>query len=85
MEFRRVLFRSITDPVKFSFAVAKLETQLKVAPKAKPPTPEQSPKGSAPKTNAIDSTLERLRDEAQRTGNADRLLAYKRQLKSASK
>lgn len=76
---------AITDPVKFSFAVAKLETQLKVTPKAKPPTPEQSPKGSAPKTNAIDSTLERLRDEAQRTGNADRLLAYKRQLKSASK
>ena len=76
---------AIKDPVKFSFAVAKLETQLKVAPKAKPPTPEQTPKGAAPKSNAIDSTLERLREEAQRTGNADRLLAYKRQLKSASK
>lgn len=76
--------RAITDPVKFAFAVAKLETQLKVNPKAKPPAPEQTPKGSAPKST-IDSTLERLRDEAQRTGNADKLLAYKRQLRSASK
>lgn len=77
-------FSAIRDPVKFSFAVAKLETQLKVSPKAKPPAPEQTPKGSAPKST-VDSTLERLRDEAQRTGNADRLLAYKRQLRSASK
>lgn len=76
--------RAITDPVKFAFAVAKLETQLKVNPKAKPPAPEQTPKGSAPKST-VDSTLERLRDEAQRTGNADKLLAYKRQLRSASK
>lgn len=76
--------KAITDPVRFAFAVAKLETQLKVSPKAKPPAPEQTPKGAAPKST-IDSTLERLRDEAQRTGNADRLLAYKRQLKSASK
>lgn len=76
--------RAITDPVKFAFAVAKLETKLKVSPKAKPPAPEQTPKGAAPKSTA-DSTLERLREEAMKTGNADRLAAYKRQLKSASK
>lgn len=76
--------KAITDPVKFAFAVAKLETKLKVSPKAKPPAPEQTPKGAAPKST-VDSTLERLRDEAQRTGNADKLLAYKRQLKGASK
>ena len=75
---------SIKDPVRFAVALGKLETKLTVTPKAKPPAPEQSPKGSAPKSS-VDSTLERLRDEAQRTGNADKLLAYKRQLKSASK
>ena len=75
--------RAITDPVKFAFAVAKLETQLKVNPKAKPPAPEQTPKGSAPKST-VNSTLERLREEALKTGNADRLIAYKRQLKSAA-
>jgi hypothetical protein len=31
---------SITDPVKFAFAVAKLEAQLKVAPRKTPPPPE---------------------------------------------
>jgi len=76
--------KAITDPVRFAFAVAKLETKLKVSPKAKPPTPEQTPKGSAPKSSS-DSTLERLRDEAMKSGNADKLVAYKRQLKSASK
>lgn len=75
---------SIKDPVRFAVAIGKLETKLTVTPKAKPPAPEQTPKGSAPKST-VDSTLERLRDEALKTGNADRLLAYKRQLKSASK
>jgi DNA repair exonuclease SbcCD ATPase subunit len=31
---------SITDPVKFAFAVAKLEAQLKVAPRKTPPRPK---------------------------------------------
>ena len=73
---------AITDPVKFAFAVAKLETQLKVNAKAKPPAPEQSPKGGAPKSNATEATLERLRDEAMKTGNAVKLIAYKRQLQA---
>lgn len=73
---------AISDPVKFAFAVAKLETQLKVNAKAKPPAPEQSPKGGAPKTNATEATLERLREEAIRTGNADKLMAYKRQIQA---
>ena len=78
-------FAAVKDPVKFSFAVAKLEAQLKVTSRKTPPSPETAIKGSAPKSGTVDSHLDRLREEAQRTGNADRLMAYKRQQAAKSK
>lgn len=76
---------AITDPVKFAFAVARLESQLKVTPKAKPPAPEKAvPTGTAAVSGA-DSTLERLREEAARTGDMTKVLRYKAQLKAKSK
>jgi hypothetical protein len=72
---------AITDPVKFAFAVAKLEAQLKVTPRTKPPAPERSlPAGTAPVSGGSDTTLERLREEASRTGDMTKVVAYKRQL-----
>jgi hypothetical protein len=72
---------AITDPVKFAFAVAKLEAQLKITPRTKPPAPERSlPAGTAPVSGSVDSTLERLREEAARTGDMTKVVAYKRQL-----
>lgn len=71
---------AITDPVKFSFAVAKLETQLKVKNRKAPP-PEKTVTGTAPKSGAVDSELERLRDEASRTGDYSKVHQYKRQKK----
>lgn len=72
---------SITDPVKFSFAVAKLEAKLRVS-KASPPPPERSvPAGNAPTSGTVDSTLERLRAEAARTGDMTKVLRYKRSLR----
>ncbi|WP_370239198.1 hypothetical protein [Neptunomonas phycophila] len=71
----------IKDPVKFAFAVAKLETQLKVKGKRTPPPPEKRPSGTAPKSGVVDSTLERLRAEAQKTGDFSKLLEYKRAAK----
>lgn len=70
---------SIADPVKFAFAVAKLETQLKVTPKKTAPMPEKVVRGSAPVSGSVDSQLERLRDEAVRTGDMSKVIAYKRQ------
>lgn len=71
----------ITDPVKFAFAVAKLETQMKVEnrPKAKP-APERVVSGSAPASNS-DAHLERLRTEAEKTGDYSKVTAYKKQLR----
>jgi hypothetical protein len=77
---------AITDPVKFAFAVAKLEAQLKVTPRTKPPAPERSlPAGTAPVSGTSDSTLDRLREEASRTGDMTKVIRYKQQLKAKAR
>ncbi|MES2346263.1 MAG: hypothetical protein V4641_01710 [Pseudomonadota bacterium] len=74
---------SITDPVKFAFAIAKLETQLKVTPRKAPPPPEKHVRGNAPVAGGGDATLERLRDEAAKTGDLSKVIAYKQQKRAA--
>ena len=73
---------SITDPVKFAFAVAKLEKDLKVTNRKAAPPPERIVTGTGRSSGAVDSTLERLREEAARTGNMSKVVAYKRQKKA---
>lgn len=73
---------AITDPVKFAFAVAKLETQMKVESKVKKPAPERVVTGNAPVSVGSDATLERLREEAAKTGDMTKVLQYKRQQKA---
>lgn len=74
---------AVTDPVKFAFAVAKLEAQLKIQPRKQPPAPERSvPTGTAPVSGSSDSTLERLRSEAEKTGDHTKVIRYKQQLKA---
>lgn len=71
---------AIKSPVKFAFAVAKLEKELKVSNRSKQaPPPERTVSGTGRISGAVDSTLERLRDEAARTGDMSKVLAYKRQ------
>lgn len=73
----------ITDLVKFAFAVAKLETQLKVAPRANvPPAPERQVRGSAGGATSIDSTEARLEAEADKTNDRTKLIAYRKQKKA---
>lgn len=70
---------AITDPVKFAFAIAKLETQLKVTSKRTAPAPEKVITGTG-RTSGGDSTLDRLRAEAEKTGDYSKVVAYKRNL-----
>jgi len=71
---------AISDPVKFAFAIAKLEAQLKVTSTRKPPAPERGiPVGNAPISGTTDSVLERLRADAERTGDMTKVIAYRRQ------
>ena len=74
---------AIKDPVKFAFAVAKLEKDLKVTNRRAAPPPERVVSGTGRVSGAVDSTLERLREEAARTGNMTKVIQYKAQKRSA--
>ena len=74
---------SITDPVKFAFAVAKLETQLKISNRKAQSSPERKISGTARPSGAVDSTLDRLRSEAEKTGDYSKVFQYKKQKRSA--
>lgn len=70
---------SINDPVKFAFAVAKLETQLKVTNRKAAAAPERTiTSGGGRISGSVDSTLDRLREEALKTGDLSKVMAYKR-------
>ena len=73
----------ITDPVKFAFAVAKLETQLTVTSRKQAPPPEKKINGNG-SLDSSNAQLERLREEAARTGDMTKVIAFKRQLKNQS-
>lgn len=75
---------AIHDPIKFAFAVAKLEKDLKVTKRTKsPPPPEKTVTGTAPKSGTVDSTLERLRAEADKTGDYSKVHKYRRQKRTS--
>lgn len=74
---------STTDPVKFAFAVAKLETQLKVTNRKAAPPPEKTVRGTGPVSGTVDSQLERLRAEAEKSGDYSKVMAYRRQKRNA--
>ena len=70
----------ITDPVQFAFAVAKLETQLSVTRRNLPPPEKRIVSNSGSGSSSVQ--LERLRDEAARTGDYTKVMAFKKQLNS---
>ena len=75
---------SIKDPVKFAFAVAKLETQLKVTNRKASTKPETTITGKAMKSGMVDSNLERLRAQAEKSGDYSKVTAYKRSKRAGS-
>lgn len=72
----------ISDPVKFAFAVAKLEKDLKVTKRQPSAAPEKTIASPGKGVSTVDATLERLRTEAEKTGNYSKVIAYKNQLKN---
>lgn len=75
---------AIKDPVRFAFAVAKLETQLKVGPRKTPPPPEKQVRGTTSGATGVDNTLARLEAEADRTGDRSKVAAYRREQRRAA-
>ncbi len=75
---------AIKDPVKFAFAAAKLEKDLKTSNrKSEKPAPETPLKNSGGPVVSSNKTLERLRDEAQKTGDMSKVLAFKKQMRKS--
>lgn len=70
---------SIADPVEFVVAVRDLEQEMKVTPRKSAPIPESTVRGNARVSAGIDSQLERLRADADRTGDRTKVAAYMRQ------
>ena len=77
---------SIKDPVKFAFAVSKLEDQVKVTKRTggTKPEPEKMPRGNTSTANST-AALERLEAEAARTGDRTKVAAWHRQQRLAGK
>lgn len=79
---RLIELSKISDPVKFTVAVAKLEISL-ATKKTTRPAPEArvtAERGSAGFSQS-NATLEKLREEAARTGDYSKVRAYKQQQK----
>lgn len=72
-----------TNPVKFTFKLAELVTKMKVTPKRTAPAPERVVRSTVAGAATSDKTLDRLRDEAARTGDSSKVLAYRRSKKAA--
>ena len=72
----------IKDPTKFAFAIAKLEAQLKVQNRKPATKPESVVSGTGPKSGTVDNQLERLRAEAEKSGDYSKVRAYKSQQKA---
>lgn len=77
---------AVKDPVEFAFRVAKLEEKLKVTSK-KAPAPEKKISGSKAGglSGKVDQTLDRLRKEAERTGDYTKVAKYKREQREKRK
>jgi hypothetical protein len=73
----------VTNPVQFAFAIAKLETQLKVTPRKVAPPPEGKIKSSVAGATAVDDQLKRLQDEADKTGDRSKVASFLRQRERA--
>lgn len=75
--------RAIESPVKFAVAIGDLMRNMKATKKSAPPAPERRPSpGSAP-GSAVDNNLDKLRKEAEKSGNLTKLLAFKTAKKRA--
>lgn len=70
---------AISDPVKFTRAIALLETRLKVEPRKTAPPPERVVRSAVAGAAAVENQLERLRQDARRTGDYTKVTQYQRE------
>lgn len=70
---------AIESPVEFMVAVTEFRMNMKVVRGGEKPAPERKVSGAVPGVGgAVDKTLDRLREEAAKTGDFTKVAAYKR-------
>jgi len=75
----------IKDPIKFAFEVAKIEMGIKVTTrKAPPPEKKVNSGGGSFSGGNSNAHLEKLRAQAEKTGNYSEVVKYKRELREKS-
>lgn len=74
---------AIKHPVNFAFAIANLEAQLKTSKRKVATQPEKTLTSTGAISGAVDTKLERLRREAEKTGDYSALAAYNRKKRRA--
>lgn len=70
---------AIQHPGKFIFALKDVIDKMKTAPKKTAPPPERVVRSSVAGAAAIDNQLERLREEARKSGDYSKVADYNRQ------
>jgi len=73
---------AIQNPAHFTWALAQLETKLKVEAKRTAPPAERVIRGSGSLAGTTDKVLEQLRAEADRTGDRTKVTKYLRDKKN---
>ncbi len=74
---------AIKDPVKYAFAIAKLETKLKTTKRRPATAPESTvTRGNTGAARASDATLAKLRAQAEKTGDYTKVNEYRRKLRA---
>lgn len=73
---------SITNLAQFAFKVAQLETKLKITRRKPSSSPEPRIVGTAQASGLGDNQLNKLRAEAEKTGDYTRVDQYKRSMTS---
>lgn len=75
----------IHDPIKLAAAIARMEGAVKVVRKRKAPAPDKPAAGIGRLPGSTDKQLSKLEEEANRTGDRTKLIAYRKKLKARSK
>jgi hypothetical protein len=73
-----------TNPLKLAAKIARMEGQLKMVQRRKPPEPDTPERGSGKLSRvSADKTLAKLEAAAEKSGDRTELVAYKRKLREA--
>jgi hypothetical protein len=73
------------DPVKLIWKLAQMEAKVKTTSKKRPPAPEKAIKGSGGVSHDNDARLQQLEEEATRTRDRTKVVAYKKKLREKNR